>query len=194
MVKKKIYLTGIGAVGKTTLIKKLEGMQSDIMGISYSSLLENYMTRKKKISVTKQQLRRHSSKMVEPQDIVNVDQELLKLVNDYISKKHIIIDSHAVTYEDYGMRVVPFSNDVLKKLDFDILIALYADPKIILDRILKQPNGRKIISAQTIETSINLQNALLLNYGSLLNRPTFFLDLNESDDILVNWILQKINA
>ena len=114
---KKIYLTGIPASGKTTLVDRIMSLQDDIMTISYSTILANYIAKKMDIHIEKCDLRERSSSIIDSEDIKNVDKEIINLVNSYINQKHIIIDSHATTIENYGIRTTPFTKKVLEELN-----------------------------------------------------------------------------
>lgn len=191
---KKIYLTGIPASGKTTLVDRIMSLQDDIMTISYSTILANYIAKKMDIHIEKCDLRERSSSIIDSEDIKNVDKEIINLVNSYINQKHIIIDSHATTIENYGIRTTPFTKKVLEELNFDILISLFAEPETIYRRIENNACGRKKMSKHMIEFSMNVQSTLVLSYGDILEKPVYFLDSSKNIDFLANWVLDKINA
>ena len=191
---KKIYLTGIAASGKTTLAKEVALLQENIMSVSYSSLLSEHISNKYGKSIEVSELRKQSARIIEPEDIRELDNYIKNLVKNYTNEKHIILDSHAVTIEEYGIRVTPFSEKILKEINFDILISMYTDPELIIQRISENSLGRKQICRYTVESALNIQNSVLLNYASILNKPVYFLDSSKEKKFLVEWILKKINA
>ena len=175
------------------MIKNLKKRNSNIYVISYSEILAEYVSQKLNSTVTKNILREKSSKIITEKDIEIVDQEILQLVKRFEKEKHIIIDSHAVTFEEYGIRVTPFSNKIIKLFDFDMYIALYTDVDIIYKRIVENPEGRKIVSQADIQNAINVQSALLLNYCSISDKPAYFLNTKLEMEYLVEWLSAKLN-
>lgn len=190
---KKVYLTGVAASGKSTLLDAVSLIQDNIMVISYSEILKSHISKKIGSSILKNDLRRLSSEIVQPDDIEKVDSIMVNLIENNIKRKHIIVDSHATTIEDFGIRTTPFKKRDLKRLDFDILISLYAEPEQILERIYAKGDGRKSVSLKTIDISINIQNTILLHYGEVLEKSVYFLDSSKALDYQVKWLLDLIN-
>lgn len=133
---KVVYLTGIPASGKTTFANQLVKCIKPIQVISYSTLLREYL------NVTHNDLREKSSKVVDDAVIATVDKILIDKVNEGKDTSHIVIDSHEITKEDYGFRAKTFTDNQLKELNLDILISLYTEPRIIMERMTKNPENR----------------------------------------------------
>ena len=132
---KVIYLTGPPAVGKTTLVKRLQKSCADLDIFVYSEFLTQHLGRTKKTNISQRKLRKNSAHIVMPEDIEKVDQFLIDETNRLRATRHIIIDSHPVTKEDYGFRITAFSIPFLLALKPTVIRMLYADAEEIINRI-----------------------------------------------------------
>ncbi len=101
-----IYLTGPPASGKSTLVAVLEERVQPLKAFVYSKVLADYLSQKSVNRYSQDNLREMSARVITPDDIEIVDTQLLDFVADNINKSHIVIDSHAVTKEKYGFRVM----------------------------------------------------------------------------------------
>ncbi|MCL2311721.1 MAG: AAA family ATPase [Firmicutes bacterium] len=189
---KRIYLTGAQATGKSTLITHIKKTLPKIEVISYSSILQSYLTSKFNQPIEHLKMRAESSHIITPEDIDRVDKELINIVHTKNLCNHVIVDSHAITNEWYGFRATPFSVDVLKQLNFDLLFSLYAPTDDISQRLLDDPAGRMLGNKEEIYSSMFLQNSVALSYGIILNKPTYFLNSSKEFDKLSIFIVSKI--
>lgn len=128
-------------------------------------------------------MRRLSSSIVTPQDIQELDAELIEIVRSNREAKSILIDSHAVTKEVYGFRATAFSVETLKELNPDLIICLYASDETILTRIQANALGGPAITPTEASMHTQLQMALAMRYGTILGRPAYTIDsaVNEED-------------
>ena len=108
-----VYLTGSPATGKSTLCRLIaEGVQP-LEVFAYSEVLSEHVGRRDNTVLSQNDIRRESARIIAPDDVAAVDQMLLNTVQAKRNSTHIIIDSHAVTKEDYGFRVTAFSTSQL---------------------------------------------------------------------------------
>jgi adenylate kinase len=103
------YLTGPPASGKTSLARGLG--EKGIAVFSYSQQLGLHIAAKRASSLTHEQLRERSASVVTREDVDEVDQQLVDFIRSERSTRPVIIDSHAVTREPYGFRVLPFATE-----------------------------------------------------------------------------------
>lgn len=138
-------------------------------------------------------LREKSSKIITAQDVRAVDRILLRKVHKTKNSQNIIIDSHAITNEEYGYRSTPFSMSLLKGLKVDFFVTLFTRPEIIVQRLIDKPEGRIIPSIHNVSVGIDMQNALILSYGLLTDKPVYFLDLSSDMEYLSDWLISKLD-
>lgn len=135
MSGKVIYLTGAPASGKTTTVNNLLQMRNDIELWNYSQRLLDYLISYQAKEFSHRSLRQASAAIVRPEDIAAVDTMLIDFVAAWRGKKHVMIDSHPVTREDYGFRCTAFSTRQIQAISPDEIWVLYADPQTTVERI-----------------------------------------------------------
>lgn len=191
---KVIYLTGPPAVGKTTLVKRLQKACADLDIFVYRELLTQHLERREKTNISQRRLRKDSAHIVKPEDIEEVDKLLISEVQRLRSTRHIIIDSHPVTKEDYGFRITAFSIPLLLELKPTVICMLYADAGEIIKRISNHSKGRP--TATLYETSLHcsMQASVAIIYGVQLGIPIYFFNASTAVNIdvafkkIVSWL------
>jgi len=171
-----IYLTGSPACGKSTLCEHLEKAVPNLGIYSYSKLLRDYVNRRKSFVIDEVEIRQYSANLITGEDVKAVDQWLIDEVRSKRADQHIIIDSHAVTKEDYGFRVTAFTSDQLQQLNPDVIICLYVPPEITRERIQTEAAGRPLPSDFELGLHANLQASLATQYAFVLEKPCYLLD------------------
>ncbi len=192
MRKKLIYLTGAPATGKSSVGRRLAQHRDDIEFISYSTELVAYINSKRqdsKLNDTK--IRELSSLAVTPEDIEEVDTELVGRCRAENRRKHILIDSHPVTKEAYGFRVTGFRLDVLQALSPDLILCLYASPGVISQRIRADSGGRPLPEAFELEMHNQTQASLAASYGIIVGCPVYLIDSSRTLDIVIQAVLER---
>src|SRR5438128_2135948 len=111
-----VYLTGPPAAGKSTLLEALRQAIQPLRTFSYSEELARQVSRRQRAQFSQEDMRFHSAKIIQPEDVVAVDEALINLAAELRDKSHLVIDSHAVTKEEYGYRVTAFSMSQLERL------------------------------------------------------------------------------
>jgi adenylate kinase len=191
---KVIYLTGPPAVGKTSLVKRLRSASVDLETFVYSELLTQHLGRKERTSISQRKLRKNSANIVKPEDIQDVDRFLINEVQRLRSTRHIIIDSHPVTKEDYGFRVTAFSIPQLLALKPTMICMLYAPTEEIISRIAKHSKGRPSVSLYETDLHRDMQTDVAITYGIQLGVPIYFFNATTAEDLnvtfkkMVSWL------
>jgi adenylate kinase len=171
-----IYLTGHPASGKTTLVKRLTKSFPMVHGFVYSELLASHLSKRSVKALSQAKLRKRSANIVAPEDIKFVDDYLINEVRKSRRNRHVLIDSHAVTKEDYGFRVTAFSLPMLKALNPTKIYVLFTDSTTVINRIKTNPKGRPNISKFEADFHCFTQAALAVVYGVQLGIPVYFYD------------------
>jgi hypothetical protein len=114
-----VYFTGVPGIGKSTVISSLESsIDFELKVFSYSEHLGAHLGR------PRAELRAESSNVVMADVVRQVDEALAAFVQRHRSDSLVIIDSHAVTDEVFGCRVIPFQPLALRSLSLDLIICL----------------------------------------------------------------------
>ena len=171
-----VYLTGAPASGKSSVTKALAGLVAPLEVFEYGERLTQYLADRGDRSLTQQRLRRHSAALARPDDIRVVDRLLLTFVAKKRSRSHVVIDTHAVTKEQYGFRVTPYSLRQFSSLSPDAICVLYTSPDVSVERIGRTPGGRPQITEWEAGFHSGLQASVAVTYGMSLGVPVYFVD------------------
>ncbi len=183
-----LYLTGAPATGKTTLANNIKENIDAVEVFSYGEMLTKRINMKNDQDLVQNDLRSKSSAIITTQDVLSLDDELIEIVSEKRKNSHVVIDSHPVTKESYGYRITAFKLDVLRKINPSIIVTLFADPKVIVNRIRTASEGRPLVTEFEAHMHNNLQSSVAVNYSILLESKSYFLDSNQSQELLVNEI------
>jgi adenylate kinase len=174
-MKPVIYLTGPPAVGKSTLCERLVARVPDLEVLHYSRLLRDYLAEKDS-PATEDGIRMASAAIITPQIVREVDDLLIERVRALRTERPIIIDSHAVTKEQYGYRITPFALAKFRELEPTHVCLLYADSETIMNRISENAQGRPEVSSFEAEFHLYLQSQVAVMYGMELGLQIYALD------------------
>lgn len=171
-----IYLTGSPASGKSTLCQRLAESVSGLGVYSYSKLLRDRVNRRTASIVEEDTIRRESAALVTREDVDAIDQWLIEEVRSKRATQHVVVDSHAVTKEQYGFRITAFSLEQLKLLAPDVIVCLYLDADITKSRIVANAAGRPLPADFELALHTELQASLAAHYALILGKPCYLLD------------------
>lgn len=187
-----IYLTGAPATGKSTLSRNLAARFTDLQVFTYSEELRQLLARgSSTAALTEDEIRRHSANVVTAAHVTQLDRELIDKVRAERQRGPFLIDSHPVTKEAYGFRVTAFSAELVRSLDPDVIICLYAPSQVIRDRIAKSAMGRPHVTEFEADMHSQLQASVAAQYGVLTGKPVYYLDSSVSEAELVDLAAAK---
>jgi adenylate kinase len=188
-----VYLTGAPATGKSTLSRNLAKHIRDLTVFAYSEELRKLLMRKSGgPSLTEDDIRRQSARVVTAEDVAQLDQELVDLVNRERGHRSVLIDSHPVTKEHYGFRVTGFDLPTIQRLNPDVLVCLYASAEITRARIQADAMGRPLPSAFESDMHTHLQAAVATQYGVVTGKPVYLFDSSCSQEHLVQAVMKQL--
>jgi adenylate kinase len=188
-----VYLTGAPAAGKSTLMAAIGEAVSPLITFSYSKVLSEYVGRRDSVAYSQDDMRRHSAGVIGPDDVAAVDAALVDLVRDKRSSSHIIIDSHAVTKEKYGFRVTPFTLRQLEAIRPTVIVVLYTEPSVTIERIKGRDQGRPVPTPYEATFHNDLQGSVALIYGIHLGIPVYFYDSTKPTSELVAQLKRRLS-
>jgi len=175
---KVIMLTGAPATGKSTLRRNLAARIPGLVEFDYGELL-----RQRKASegtaLSYDELRSQSASVIHATDVQSVDEFLIREVTERRLTSDVIIDSHAVTRETFGFRVIPFSHGQLMRLRLDGVLVLRCSIEKMMERIAAAPEGRRDVSASLAAEHQALQECVGMTYGIICGCQVFIIDVTD---------------
>lgn len=183
-----IFVTGAPAVGKTTLLKELETRVSPVKVVEFGRLIADRL-RVRGREVGHDELRSQSARIVSPQVVAALDAEIAKEIVDWLAESHVVIASHAVTHEDYGVRVTAFSEKNLAKIPLSAVVVLQAPADVLLARVEADGRGRMWKTLDQARRLQALQTALALTYGVVCGCPVYVIAADKPPTDLVAVVL-----
>lgn len=171
-----IYLTGAPAAGKTSLSSGLKERVPTLEIFEYGARLTAHVQGRLGRSLEQSDLRRRSAGVVRPEDVAEVDRLLIDFVDEHRGHSPVLIDSHAVTREEYGFRVTPYSLRDFERLGPTQIWVLYTSPDIALQRIGAAPAGRRPVSYWEAGFHAALQSSVAATYAMQLGVPLQVID------------------
>jgi len=167
-----VYLTGAPATGKTSVAAYLrETCNAHVF--SYGQAIGEHAALR---GISHEQLRRESSKIVSKELVAELDAALPGILSEWRDSGPVIIDSHAVTSEAWGLRAIPYRAESLPRLGITHIICLMADGQTMLDRVLQAPAGRRSEDIWKLDQLNNSQLALAASYAHTLGVPVHAID------------------
>jgi adenylate kinase len=188
-VPKVVYVTGAPAAGKSSTLRALAERLPGLLTWEYGARLTEHVTFKAARDIHQHELREKSAGLVTPEDVSEVDRQLLQFVEINRGSRNVLIDSHPVTKEDYGFRITPFSSEQVAALRPDEIWVLYASPEETRRRIEADGAGRPMITAEEAAMHTFLQTSVAATYGIAASCPVYIFDTNASrEDLMVRLI------
>jgi adenylate kinase len=179
-----VYLTGAPAAGKSTVSRALQERVSPLVIFEYGERLTQYLSHQDE-SLTQDQIRSRSARVVRPEDVQAVDRELLEFVAAERTRSHVLVDSHAVTKEGYGFRITAFHIDGIRRLAPTRICMLYTPPEVAMRRIEENAAGRPTITAWEAQFHTDLQASVAATYAVGLGVPMYLIDSSAPLDTVV---------
>jgi adenylate kinase len=187
-----IYLTGAPATGKSTLSRNMAARVPDLIVFTYSEELRRVLARDNAAGqLTEDSIRELSAKVVTAEHVAQLDRELIARADESRKRAPFLIDSHPVTKEDFGFRVTAFSMETLKALSPDIVLCLYTEPDVVIERIARDAMGRPTVTEFEAAMHTQLQTGIAAQYGVLTGKAVYFLDSSVGTDELADLAITK---
>ena len=192
-VGKVIYLTGAPASGKSSTTRLLRDVVPELQVWEYGARLTEYVRRRSDAVLDQNDLRSQSAQAVTAEDVQRLDDELLEFVARERTRANVIIDSHAVTKEAWGFRVVPFSLARFAQLAPDEIWMLFTGPATAVSRIEEDPGGRPVVSEEEARMHTHLQASVAATYAMSLGVPLYLFDSSGPQGELVRLLADRLS-
>lgn len=189
---KLVYLTGAPASGKSSMTRMLADRVPDLLVWEYGARLTEHAMSKSTAVYGQSDVRARSSAVISPEDVADVDRALLAFVEEHRGRRPILIDSHAVTKENFGFRITPFSLEQFGRLAPDEIWVFYASPEETRRRIGIDAGGRPMVSEDDAQTHSALQASVAATYGMSLGRPVYMFDTGASRQGLADLLAGRL--
>jgi adenylate kinase len=181
-------LTGVPAVGKTSLAKKLSELIRPLQIISFGEMILAARADDNP-GISHSELRRNPTSEA-PMDTIKRSTELLiSTLDELRTHTNVVIDSHAVAKDHYGFRVSPDSTAFLARLGLRAVFVLHANYDEISRRVKTDGVGRRAVTRVEIETHERLQDAVAISYGVATGCPVFIVNTRTLDQTTEDLIL-----
>tara|TARA_R100000655_G_scaffold105687_3_gene154159 strand:- start:104 stop:688 length:585 start_codon:yes stop_codon:yes gene_type:complete len=189
---KVIYVTGAPAAGKSSTLARLVEADPTLLHFEYGAELTKHIMSDGRPVTDQQELRARSAGIVTPADVEAVDAKLLRMVAQCRGNQTILIDSHAVTKEDYGFRITAFSQAVVQQLAPDEIWLFYTEPDIAVVRIRGDAKGRPEIAEEQARMHTHVQASIAATYGVIAGVPVYLFDTHGAQADLVERLLRRL--
>ena len=188
---KVTLLTGAPGTGKSTLRRSLEPCIAGLQHFDYGELLLRRKERQGSI-LSYSELREQSSSVISSTDVLDTDEWVIAEITQLRATSDVIIDSHALTREEYGFRAIPYSTRQLEAINFDAVVALRCDPEVLTARVAGDRGGRRELSVELAREIQTLQEALCLHYAVACGCTAFVIDTTKRTAIEVKEVALDI--
>ena len=192
VMPKLIYLTGAPASGKSSTTSLLRDRVPGLVVWEYGERLTKHVSCRVGSEFTQEELRTGSAQVVTPQDVEEVDRALMTFVAEHRSKRHVLIDSHPVTKEEYGYRITPFSLACFTRLAPDEIWMLFASPCETQRRIAADDGGRPMVTEEEARMHTAMQASVAATYGMSLGRPVYLFDTGGPREDLISRLADRL--
>ncbi|SDG95327.1 AAA family ATPase [Microbacterium pygmaeum] len=166
-----LYLTGVPAIGKSSIATELEA-RTDALRLSYGEILTRMLADRVK---SQTELRERSASVISPADVAGADEWIKGELCRLSGLKNTVVDSHALTAESYGLRAVPYRADELTELPFTHIVCLTGPHATVRERVQLNALGRRAQDETDMGLHQSLQSSLALSYAITLGVPVAFI-------------------
>lgn len=194
MSYKTVYLTGAPAAGKSTLARTLARDIANVEVFEFGARMSDWLRSKDPFGngIDQTKLRSGTGPHVSMADIKAVNSVMRAWIEDRGRYSHLIVDSHQVTVEDFGLIYVPFRGDELIDLPIDEIWVVDVDPHVTIGRIKKNPKGRPLPTEHMASLHSASQMCVATTYGAMKGVPVVVLDGNNNEDQLVLFATKRL--
>lgn len=175
-----VMITGAAGTGKSTLSREANSRIRPLHRVDFGQLLLERKIAQGFVGLTYEKLRAESATLISSEDVRAVDSSLIESLPKLRRTTHVLIDSHAVTREQYGYRITHYSSDDLSRIALDGVVVTYCDPAELVDRHKRNPQGRPPITLFEAQHHMALQEAVAVHYAIACGCPCYLLDTTAS--------------
>ena len=186
-----LYLTGPPATGKSTVSRFLGQLLAPVAVFEYGERLTGLLA-SRYAELTQAEVRTLSADIATSSDIRALDSELLDFIEENRGSRHVVLDSHAVTKESYGYRVVPFPVDSLARLQPSMIVVLYSSADIVVERIARDAAGRAPVTPWEADFHTYLQAQVAVSYAVATGAPLHLVDVACGSELAARTIVQRL--
>lgn len=194
MKNKTIYLTGAPAAGKSTLATSLARTFENVEVFEFGSRMSDWLSSNAPLdqAVDQENLRSGTTSYVKNTDIYHVNALMRTWVEERRTHAHLIIDSHQVTIEKFGLIYVPFQEEELRNLCIDEVWVVDVEPKVAIDRITRNPKGRALPSEHVALMHSISQMSVATAYGAMKQVPVVIMDGSLEERSLLRYASERL--
>lgn len=185
-----LYLTGVPAVGKSTVARSLE-RATGALRLSYGEILTDRLI--DRVS-SQAELRAKSATVISAQDVRDADDFIATAVRSAAGVRNVVVDSHALTAESYGLRAVAYSPQNLVDIPMTHVVCLVAPTEVIRERVRLRDDGRRAQDAHDLDLHSSLQASLALSYASTWAVPVAFVRADRAPAVVFSDVVDFIGA
>lgn len=187
-----IYLTGAPATGKSTLTLAMAAMGGSLAVLEYGALMTKHLAGTHP-NLIQETLRSGVANLISTADVHAVNHGLVEAVRDPGRTRCIVIDSHQVTAEEFGLQVIPFELEVLRSLELTEIWLAVASPETLDERLQSSRQGRRPQSAFLSALHQGMQASIAVHYACTLGIPLQVIEMNKSPQQLAESLLTKLD-
>ena len=181
-------LTGVPAVGKTTVAKKLAELIHPLEIISFGEIILTARADERP-SITHSELRRNPTSEATMRTIKKSSELLVSRLHELRTHANVVIDSHSVAKDRYGFRVSPDGISLLNRIGLRAVFVLHADYDEISRRLKADAEGRRAVTTADIAIHERLQDSVAISYGVATGCPVFVVNARTPDQTAEDLIL-----
>lgn len=179
-------LTGVPGVGKSTVAAGVCALDSTATVLSFGRILFDLTRRQRAFELTYEQFRQRSWEFVNSRLIEEATSEARNRIRT-AGRRHVIVDSHAVSIEPYGFRSTPDSPKLLEQFSYNTIVQLHASPEVVFERHgAELTSGRLYRTVDDVATAAVLQFAASTYYAGMTGCPLHVVDASPEVEKVVN--------
>lgn len=185
-----LYLTGVPGVGKSTVARALESTTGAVR-LSYGEILTGNLRDR---VADQAELRNRSAEVISADDVRLADEFVATTVRAAAGRRNVVVDSHALTAESYGLRAVTYTPKALADLPFTHVVCLVAPVEVIERRVAVRSDGRRVQDQHDLGMHASLQANLALTYSFVLGVPVAFVRSDRAESEVVSDVTAFVGA
>ncbi|HZR82560.1 MAG TPA: AAA family ATPase [Candidatus Binatia bacterium] len=169
-----VLLTGVPGVGKSSVARWLEERcDARYRWVPFGELIRQALNELAGSRVEEAQLRREPTSLVTEAVLEHATRQLVAMCASSARRVVVIVDSHAVSQDQFGFRSTPDGPSYFKALRYDAIVQLVLPGQEILDRTPVGTGGRQARSGVDLDFHSSLQLMVSTFYAAMSECPLF---------------------